>query len=73
MFAPIMIGIAFDIVSVFAPTMMTTIEVVAELDCTMLVARIPTKSPTKGFPVVRRSHSAKPKLSLNSPNAALMS
>jgi hypothetical protein len=53
------IGIALATVNPPDPTMPTTIEVVVEELWTTLVARIPIRSPTKGFEVVFSRLSAK--------------
>jgi len=56
-------GIAFEIVITPEPTIPTTIEVVVEEDCTMLVARMPIKRPMNGFDValIRFSANSLPK------------
>ncbi len=54
-----MIGIALEIPRAPPATSPTVIDVTVEELCTMLVARIPIKRPTKGFEVVSRSCSAK--------------
>lgn len=51
MLAPIIIGIAFLIVSVLLAISPTIIVVVEDEDCTMAVARSPVEKPTNGFVV----------------------
>lgn len=50
--APIIIGMAFSILSAPAATIPTTIDVVEEELCTIEVARTPINKPTKGLVVV---------------------
>ena len=60
MFAPMMMGTAIETLSVPLATKPTTIAVVVELDCTMLVARIPIRSAENGFRAYAMSASENP-------------
>ena len=60
MFAPIIIGMALFREIISAPTIATTIDVVVDELCIMLVVTIPRINPMKGFDVARRRRSVKP-------------